>query len=111
MSYHHPDCFLAHFGVMENGDPMGDCSGRLIKAHLIPQQLLKREGALWAIMEPETWVWACGGPMGNSGHHGLFDGSRTLRLPPWSIPAETIDFVRDLGLLWWLNREYGGNWE
>jgi hypothetical protein len=64
-----PDCWLAQFSTKP-------CEGRLIRAHLIPRQLLKREGHPEAIDDPRSSVWSCGGIMGNAGHHGMFDASR-----------------------------------
>lgn len=67
----------------------GPCDGRLVRCHLIPKRLLRQE---WRtahhgqrpnderslpfrtlrelVDDPRTWVWGCGGPMGNGGHHG-----------------------------------------
>jgi hypothetical protein len=92
-------CFFA-------GD--GPCDGRLIRAHLIPQQLLKREHAPRRYLaDPRGWVLVCGGPMGLSGHHGMFDMSRTVRVPRWKLPAEVEEMAAELGLGWWLDRTYG----
>lgn len=101
----------------------GPCDGRLTRAHLVPQQLLKRtwnqredlreqakaEGrtlreVLW---DPRCWVPCCGGPMGNGGHHGMLDQSRKLRIPREKLPPGVEEFAAELGLLWWLDREYG----
>lgn len=92
-------CFLAEFSDKP-------CDGRLVKAHLLPRQLLKREHVEHAITDPRSWVWACGGPMGNAGHHGMLDTSRTLRVPRDRIPRVTEDLAKELGLTWWLDREY-----
>lgn len=114
MSWTHSECYLAQHGEMERGDPMPSCQGQLIKAHLIPRQVLTREmpgdQAQFAIEDGVTWRPACGGLMGVSGHHGLFDSSRRLRLPPEAIPSSLIGFAREHGLLWWLIREYKGSW-
>lgn len=102
-------CFLARFSDRP-------CDGRLVKAHLIPRQTLKREvcGAtgtrllyLDVVNDPRSWVWACGGPLGNAGHHGMLDASRTLRIPRDRLPLALEDFAAELGLGWWLDREYG----
>jgi hypothetical protein len=98
-------CYLALFGYMEHGDPMPPCDGRLVHVHLIPRRLLKREGA-----DPNaygSWVWGCGGPMGDSGHHGMLDRSRRLRIPRASLPPSTEKLAARHGLTWWLDREYG----
>lgn len=100
-----PICFFAAFGVMEDGSPMPPCDGELVKCHLIARQLLRREGAPpW---DGRVWVWACGGPMGNGGHHGMLDHTRTLKLPRSAIPEHTEAFAMEYGLTWWLTREYG----
>lgn len=57
--------------------------------------------------DERAWRWACGGPMGNAGHHGMLDTARTLRIPRHAIPAETEEFAVEHGLGWWLDREYG----
>lgn len=85
--------------------PMTPCHGRLIRAHLIPQQQLKRLGH--DPRDPRSWVYACGGIVGLGGHHGLFDSSRRLRLRREAIPRGTEELAQQLGLLWWLDREYG----
>lgn len=97
-------CYLAAYGQWENG-PMPPCSGRLIKAHLIPRQIIKRYGG--DPLDPRSWVWACGGIMGNSGHHGSLDSSRRLRLARSAIPETTETLARELGIEWWLARTYG----
>lgn len=98
-------CFLAQFA------PETVCEGRLIRAHLLPRSLLKREfgktlGKKLA-EDPRSFVLACGGSMGNSGHHGAFDTARTLRVPRSAIPYGTEVMARELGLDWYLEREYG----
>ena len=98
-------CYLALFGVMENGDPMPKCDGPLVRVHLIPKQLIKREGG--KVWDRRAWVWGCGGIAGNGGHHGMLDHSRTLRLPREALPVKIEQFALELGLLWWLERTYG----
>jgi hypothetical protein len=90
---------------MELGDPMPPCDGRLVKCHLIPRQVLRRHGV--GEMAPGSWVWGCGGPTGSGGHHGMFDFSRTLRLSREMIPQDTERLAKTVGLLWYLDREYG----
>jgi len=117
----------------------GRCDGARVRAHLIPQQLLKREfpnGAVWTehgwkpataaqkkalractdgsyrpllslLADSASWVWACGGPSGVGGHHGMLDYARTLRIPRYRLPERTEEFAQDLGLGWWLDRTYG----
>jgi hypothetical protein len=115
----------------------GPCGGRLVRCHLIPKALLKREfphGAVrldghwhrltratpakervglqyWRLSQmcsdPRSWVLGCGGPMGVSGHHGRLDVSRTLRVPRALLPAAVEEFAAEYGLTWWLTRTYG----
>lgn len=99
-----PFCFLARYGQMELGEPMTPCEGRLIKAHILPRQLLKRHGG--DPKDPRSFVFACGGIVGNAGHHGHLDSSRRLRLPRHAIPAGTQQMAEELGLVWWLDRTY-----
>lgn len=118
-SFYNPDCWLQRHGEMEGGRVMPPCDGRLIKAHLIPRQLLDREfpngttilGTYYTLEDlldhTATWVLACGGPMGNAGHHGYLDVARRLRVPWRALPPATIGLARVLGLDWWLRREYG----
>jgi hypothetical protein len=96
-----PGCWAAY-----NLPDPGPCSGRLVKAHLIPKQLLKREHVpdVW---DPRVTVPMCGGPTGVGGHHGRLDSSRTLRIPRDALPWVVEAFAAEHGLLWWLEREYG----
>jgi hypothetical protein len=111
----------------------GPCDGRLIRAHLIPRSLLKREfphGVLledgrwrkatryedrydlahrtWQLLaaDPRSWVPCCGGPQGNGGHHGQLDHSRTLRIPRDQLPEAVEQFAAELGLTWFIDRTY-----
>jgi hypothetical protein len=93
-------CFLARF----SDDP---CDGRLVKAHLIRRQVIRRELGPALEWHGDTWVWACGGITGCSGHHGALDHARTLRVPRGELPADVEDFAAKHGLGWWLTREYG----
>jgi len=102
-------CFLAQHGVYERGD-MPPCSGRLIRCHLLPRQLILRsvpaEDSGMVIGDWRTWVPACGGPQGNGGHHGMLDTSRTIRLPYEALPPALVTYATELGLDWYLEREY-----
>jgi hypothetical protein len=82
------------------------CDGQLVRCHLIPRQLLTREGHSDLITDRRTWVPGCGGPTGIGGHHGELDTSRKLRIPLWRIPTETLLLLEEIGLGWWLEREY-----
>ena len=97
---------------------MPACQGATpIHAHLIKRQVLLRElpaeVSAAAIDDPRTWVLACGGITGCSGHHGHFDKSRRLRVPRSAIPKELEALCREwereglwLGATVWLDREY-----
>lgn len=96
------NCWLAQFSD-------ASCDGRMDRAHLISQQLMKRElrtspriVELAAILgDPRGWVPAC------RKHHGAFDVARTIRVPRSSLPVGVEDLALELGLEWWLEREYG----
>jgi hypothetical protein len=98
-------CWLGTFGVMEHGDPIPACAGRLVRCHLIPKQLLRTAGG--KVWDDRAWVWGCGGLQGDGGHHGQLDKSRTLRLPRSAMPPAVEELAYELGLTWWLEREYG----
>jgi hypothetical protein len=102
-----PACFLAAHGVhtTHRGEvlPMTPCFGKLVRVHLIPRRMLPV--ALHA--DRRGWVLGCGGIVGTTGHHGMLDYSRTLRIPRAAIPNCTEDLAHELGLVWWLDREYG----
>ena len=59
---------------------------------------------LW---DERAWVPMCGGLTGCSGHHGALDTARTLRIRRDELPAAVEEFAAELGLTWWLEREYG----
>jgi hypothetical protein len=93
------NCWLAQFSKTP-------CDGELVRCHLIPRQVLKREGHPELIDDRRTWVPGCGGPTGVGGHHGELDFSRKLRIPIWDIPTETLLLMEAIDLDWWLRREY-----
>lgn len=100
-------CWLREHAVHASGT-MPPCAGRLVKAHLIRRQTLEREAPGFDVWDERVWVWACGGPLGNAGHHGQLDaGHRPLRVPRAALPAEVEVVAAELGLGWWLDREYG----
>lgn len=111
----------------------GPCDGELVRAHLIPRQLLKREfpngvvldGGGWRklgrnedrydlvhrgprqlVDDERSWVPACGGACGVSGHHGQLDGL-TLRIARERLPEGFEVFCDELGLGWYVERQYG----
>ena len=112
-----PSCWLAEHGVHESGE-MPPCSGRLVRCHLLPRQVLKKvdidgtefDRPDWSvdalIDDPRTWVWGCGGVIGNGGHHGMLDQSRKLRIPFEELPLPMVRLAVALGLGWFLDREY-----
>lgn len=121
-----PRCWLAEL------PGAGPCDGRPVRCHLIPRQEIaravqailhekRRAGqidrgtydrivngeVLKACRDSRSWVWGCGGPMGISGHHGQLDAERTLRVPRYRLPEGLEAFAVELGLGFWLDREYG----
>lgn len=102
-----PTCFFAH---------RGDCDGRLVKAHLIPKQRIKREfpkslenldipTRLEILWDPRCWTWMCGGPTGLGGHHGAFD-AKQIRIRRSHLPEGVEEFAAEYGLEWSLERDY-----
>jgi hypothetical protein len=99
----------------------GPCEGRLVRCHLIPQQLIRREVRTLAALrdprgeipvrlraiDPRCWVYGCGGAMGPGGHHGRFKPDGPLPIPRRLLPAGLEKFAAELGLGWWLDRTYG----
>lgn len=95
-------CFLAQFSDQP-------CQGRLIRAHLLPKQLLKREiGEGWAKVADDrrSWVPSCGGLVGLAGHHHELD-YHSLQIPRESLPAGLQELCEELGLSWYLDRRFG----
>jgi hypothetical protein len=96
-----PECFFAH---------LGGCEGRLVKAHLVPKQTLKRElhldktfpNPLTPIWDSRCWRWMCGGwGYGSSGHHGAYDAYQ-IRLHAW--PEDFLEFLREYDIEWMADR-------
>lgn len=102
---HNIDCYLAAHGHMEKGDPVPPCEGRLVRCHLIDQQLLNKMGLETG--DPDTYVLGCGGMTGLTGHHGMLDTSKRLRLRVEDLPAEVLDFAARHNLMPWLEKKYG----
>lgn len=105
------------------GPSIGPCDGRLVQAHLLPKEKLRREvlprfdaqtrssiptrAALSKILwDPRIIVMACGGPMGNGGHHGRFD-SWALSVPREKLPVSVLEFARENGLEWMIDWRFG----
>ena len=120
-------CFFAQ------RDDAGPCLGRLVAAHLLPRQLLRREyrygcveeGGRWwplergeerhdlpyrslddLIRDPRSVVPMCGGLHAHGGHHGQVVQPPTLRVAREELPEDFIEYVEELGLLWWIERTY-----
>jgi hypothetical protein len=97
---------------------LGNCDGRLVKAHLIPKQRIKRELGYFggkggypvavadAVWDERCWTWMCGGPTGIGGHHGAFD-AKQIRIQPWGLPPSLLEYAQEYGLEWCLERDYG----
>lgn len=85
----------------------GPCDGRLVRAHLIKQQTIRREVGPEHVWDDRVWIPVCGGPTGVGGHHGQLDFSRSLRIPRDALPVMVEEFAAEHGLTWWLEREYG----
>lgn len=87
----------------------GPCDGRLIKAHLVKRQVLRREfdkpTAKRLIASQDSWVWCCGGAVGLGGHHGRFDGHR-LRIPRHCLPVAFVDMMTAVDMDWYVDRYY-----
>jgi hypothetical protein len=95
-------CWLARFASTP-------CDGGLVRCHLLPRQLLRRElKSRWRAVaaDERSWVFGCGGPMGNGGHHGELDQARTLRVPREALPPGLVELAGELGLTWWIDHEY-----
>lgn len=89
-------CFFASLGFT-------GCEGRMDRAHLIAQQVIKREvgRSKTVLQDPRVWVPAC------RGHHFRFDYSRTVRLRRDQLPAGVEEYAAEHGLGWRLDHDYG----
>lgn len=80
--------------------------GKWLKAE--HPRLELREGQRWSLnkllQNEQACVLGCG--TGGQGHHGMLDNARTLRIPRAEIPHHVEVFARQIGLTWWLDREY-----
>lgn len=99
----------------ELGLPAGSCDGELVRAHLLPKEKIRREIARRpmppalrreTVWDPRLLVPACGGPMGNGGHHGQFD-SWALSVPREKVPAGLVQWAEEHGLAWMIDWRFG----
>jgi hypothetical protein len=67
----------------------------------------KRRSLHALLNDPRVWVWGCGGAVGLSGHHGMLDSSRKLRISRYKLPPALEEYAAELGLGWELDRLYG----
>lgn len=100
------ECFFAH---------LGGCEGRLVQAHLIPKQRIRREvlhllphdvEAHTVLWDPRCWAWMCGGISKLGGHHGAFD-AKQIDLHRDDLPEGLEEFAAEYGLTWSLEADYG----
>ena len=99
------ECWLAKFSDTP-------CKGGLIRAHLLPKQLIRREindreEAQMVINDPRSWVPSCGGLSGLAGHHGEFDTSGTIVLARKDLPPDLEELAAETGMMWWIEKKYG----
>jgi hypothetical protein len=106
--YSRPACWFAE----TLGAPAGMCDGQLVRAHLVPKQAVWREirwldeSTSLTLWDERAWVWACGGPTGIGGHHGMFDSGR-IAVPPEKLPTGLREYLAELGLEWMIERYFG----
>lgn len=82
-----------------------DCDGPLDPHHLVTQQQIKKvvrgiDARGFRLNDERNIVPVC------RRHHDLYHGCR-LRIPREALPAGVEDFAAELGLEWWLERQYG----
>jgi hypothetical protein len=94
-----PRCFFADWDV-------GPCDGQLVRAHLVKRQALRRAGHAEAITDPRSFVWCCGGPQGNGGHHGKLDSGQ-LRVGIERLPLGFVELMRELSMTHYIVKFYG----
>jgi hypothetical protein len=111
-----PECFFASL------PDAGPCDGRLVRCHLIPRQKIRREARALSgeslarvidglVRDGRCWVWGCGGPMGQGGHHGQFKPDGPRPIPRHRLPPGLEEFAEETGLEWWLDYTYGPRWD
>lgn len=102
----------------QNLPDAGVCEGRLVRCHLLPRSLFRREFPqlrragltvpLYLLLtDPRAWVLGCGGIMGPGGHHGLYKPDGPRPIPRELIPPDVEEMATELGLGWYLDRTYG----
>lgn len=87
---------------------LGDCEGRLQRAHLIPKSRIRREfrgdldreQLLRLVWHPSCWRWMC------ELHHHRFDQCQ-LFLRRERVPADVEAFAEAFDLGWSLDASYG----
>lgn len=104
-----PVCFLAEFSDTP-------CGGRMEKAHLIKQQVIRKEiwnqqvelremlgenGAGILLWDARVWRPAC------HTHHFHLDESKRIRLTRQQLPASVEEYAAEYGISWWLEKTYG----
>jgi len=95
-----PRCFFADW------EDTGPCNGQLVRAHLVKQQVLTREGHDEARFDPRSWIPVCGGPQGNAGHHGKLDGGQ-IRMGIERLPDGFLELMAELSMTWYVVKHYG----
>lgn len=106
-----PNCWLAQHGTYTREGDMPACEGRLVRVHLIKQQVLRkalkctgRDKRLW---DDAVWVWGCGGfGYGNEGHHGMFDHDGKVEIARAALPEVLEVYAANNGLGWYLDRYF-----
>jgi hypothetical protein len=96
-----PVCWFASF------PDAGPCDGRLIRAHLVKQQVLRREGHGRRVHDHRSWVWCCGGPTGIGGHHAALDHTKRLRIPLEMLPPSFLAMMEEIDMTWYVTKHYG----
>ena len=99
------ECWLAQFSA-------NPCEGGLIRAHLLPKQLIRREirdreEAQMVINDPRSWVPCCGGRSGLAGHHAELDTTMSIVIPRSALPPDLEELAAEVGMMWWVDRHYG----
>lgn len=89
-----PTCWLKQFAE-------DACAGHIEHAHVIPQQILRKEGLGRYLGDAAVWEPAC------RHHHFLFDAHLKIFVPRSALSDETERFAAAHGLTEYLERRYG----